>query len=100
MPVVQLLPGLQELLEQPSGSDVESVIRVDVWGAPRSHEAVFEPFSQASDDTARHHGGTGLGLSIARNFAHRLGGDFELESRLGEGAEFTLAVPAKLPATS
>ena len=35
-----------------------------------------------------------------RNFAHRLGGDFELESRLGEGAEFTLTVPAKLPATS
>jgi hypothetical protein len=43
MPVVQLLPGLQELLEQPSGSDVESVIRVDVWGVPRSHEEFCAP---------------------------------------------------------
>jgi signal transduction histidine kinase len=39
LPVVELLPGLANLLEQPGLGEVESMIAVDIYGAPRSYEA-------------------------------------------------------------
>lgn len=59
-------------------------------------DRIFEPFSQASDSTARHFGGTGLGLAIARNFARLMGGDLEATSTPGEGSEFILSLPLQM----
>lgn len=42
-------------------------------------------------------GGAGLGLAIARALAEAHGGRIEVRSRPGEGAEFTLVLPATSP---
>ena len=57
-------------------------------------EKIFEEFSQADDSTTRDYGGTGLGLPISRRFCRMLGGDLTVVSKVGEGATFTITVPA------
>lgn len=54
---------------------------------------LFEPFSQLSDETARHFGGTGLGLVITKQLAQLLGGEVGVRSELGEGSCFWVDLP-------
>lgn len=69
-------------------------------GVPESEqERVFEAFHQVDGQTTRKHGGTGLGLAICRDLARALGGVVTLESRVGEGATFTVDVPLEQPET-
>jgi len=56
-------------------------------------DSVFEPFHQVESAANRRFGGTGLGLAIARRLAESMGADIEVESRVGVGSRFTLAVP-------
>jgi len=58
-------------------------------------EGLFQPFVQASTQTAAQFGGTGLGLSITQRLAELLGGDLSMESEIGKGSSFTLRVPAR-----
>jgi signal transduction histidine kinase len=58
--------------------------------AEADHERIFERYEQAGDTP----GSTGLGLAISRRLARSLGGDIELQSAPGEGARFTLILPA------
>lgn len=60
--------------------------------APADQKRVFEKF-QRVDPTEP--GGNGLGLYIARRLARAMGGDLMLESMPGEGARFTLSLPAE-----
>tara|TARA_R110000765_G_scaffold6726_18_gene21422 strand:- start:30723 stop:33794 length:3072 start_codon:yes stop_codon:yes gene_type:complete len=61
-------------------------------------ESVFEGFKQADNSVTRKFGGTGLGLSISRSLARLMGGELQLESKLGEGTVAKLILPFK-PAT-
>lgn len=56
-------------------------------------ENVFLPFFRADRSRARATGGTGLGLALARRVVEAHGGRVTLESRLGQGAVFTLWLP-------
>jgi PAS domain S-box-containing protein len=55
-------------------------------------ESIFDPFTQADATVGRRFGGTGLGLSISRKFAQALGGDIIVESQLGKGSIFKVAL--------
>lgn len=58
--------------------------------APNELDRIFEPFFT----TKRPGDGTGLGLPLCRNIARMLGGEIEVDSRLGQGSTFRLCVPA------
>ncbi len=58
------------------------------------HETIFERFRQGDARVSYQHGGTGLGLALSRALAELMGGRLTVDSRPGEGARFTLALPA------
>lgn len=60
--------------------------------APEQLAEIFEAFHRGSSDIR----GTGLGLTLSRQLARRLGGELKVQSRLGTGSTFTLAIPRSL----
>lgn len=72
--------------------DERVVIRVrdDGKGIPADMIGrIFEPLVT----TKRGQGGTGLGLAISRRIVHSCDGEIEVESKPGEGAEFSITLP-------
>ncbi|MCG6881241.1 MAG: response regulator [Deltaproteobacteria bacterium] len=59
-------------------------------GIPREHlEKIFEPFFSTKPTGE----GTGLGLFVTRSIIHKLGGEIDVESRVGQGTRFSVKLP-------
>ena len=56
---------------------------------------VFDPFVQVQSGYTRTNEGVGLGLAISRELARGMSGDLTVESTLGKGSTFTLAIPKR-----
>jgi PAS domain S-box-containing protein len=80
----------------------EAVVRVRDNGIgvpPDVLDRVFEPFVQSDGSLARSEGGLGIGLTLVRSLVEMHGGKVEAHSPgLGQGSEFVLRLPARLPA--
>ena len=61
---------------------------------PSDQERVFEKFVRLDPALSRGVGGSGLGLYITRELIERMGGTISVESEVGAGSRFSVALPA------
>jgi signal transduction histidine kinase len=60
---------------------------------PHAREYVFDEFRQVDGTSKRKYGGTGLGLAIVQKYTRTMGGTVTLQSDVGKGSTFTIALP-------
>jgi signal transduction histidine kinase len=72
---------------------VFSVSDTGIGIASENQQLIFEEFSQVENTLQHRVKGTGLGLPLCRRLATLLGGSVWLESELGKGSVFTVALP-------
>jgi signal transduction histidine kinase len=64
--------------------------------APDKIDTLFDEFRQADATITSNFGGTGLGLSIARKFVELHKGRIWVDSELGRGSTFFIAIPLRV----
>jgi len=83
--------GSVALIVQRLGDQVAATVADEGPGIPEAdQERIFERYERVDDSP----GGIGLGLAISRRLARSMGVDIQLQSAPGEGARFTLVLPA------
>lgn len=55
---------------------------------------IFERFGQVDKTLKRNREGTGIGLSLVKSFVEMHGGSINIKSKVGEGSEFIIKLPA------
>ena len=102
--VVQILVNIlgNAVRHSPDGASIELVFEQDkdecrvtiadhgLGIAPADQQRIFERYERVGSAPD----GSGLGLAIARRLARSMGGDIRLDSAPGQGARFTLVLPA------
>lgn len=63
--------------------------------SPLDQPRLFEKFYRSANRDAKRERGTGLGLAIVKSIAERHGGQVWVESQLGKGSHFYLAIPLR-----
>lgn len=84
---------IQLKIQQISSSETHSKIKfcisdTGIGIAKDSISSVFKSFIQADTTITRRFGGSGLGLTICQNIVKEMGGEINVESKLGKGTLF------------
>lgn len=86
-----------ELRQEAVGEDAnQALVTVRDYGpgiAPEHLPRLTERFYRVDVSQSRAEGGTGLGLALVKHIANRHGGRVNIDSKLGEGATFTVRLP-------
>ena len=61
-------------------------------------QALFDVFSDGSDDSATKYGGVGISLALGLKFIQFIGGNISVENDLEHHRVFAITVPAEIPA--
>ena len=65
--------------------------------APENLARIFSGFTQAEASTTRRYGGSGLGVAISQRLVALMGGELQVQSRLGQGSCFHFRIEFALP---
>jgi signal transduction histidine kinase/DNA-binding LytR/AlgR family response regulator len=92
---VEMVVEGEPSLGHPGSYDLHFRVEDSGIGIPTADQKkIFELFQQCEDSISKHYGGVGLGLTLCSRLIAMMGGKIELFSREGEGARFTVSLPA------
>jgi PAS domain S-box-containing protein len=82
-------------------SQIQEFIRFEVEDSgigisPNHLETIFLPFQQVGENNLQQAEGTGLGLAISKKMVEMMGGQLQVESKLGIGSRFWFDIPLVL----
>ena len=89
-PCIESEPG-----EQPTATFVFEVADTGPGIRPNEQQHMFDPFVQTRAGQRKGEG-SGLGLAITQQFVQLLGGKLSVSSASGQGAVFTVRIPAQI----
>jgi signal transduction histidine kinase len=72
-----------------------SVVDNGIGMAAENIPLAMSPFGQIESVMARRYAGTGLGLPLAKRLVELMGGQFEINSALGQGTVVAVTLPRK-----
>jgi two-component system phosphate regulon sensor histidine kinase PhoR len=65
--------------------------------APSEHEKIFQRFYRSGDSMVSGTSGSGLGLPLVKHIVEAHGGHIDVESDVGKGSRFSIAIPFSGP---
>jgi two-component system phosphate regulon sensor histidine kinase PhoR len=88
--------GRVEIDARSAGLGVEIVVADSGIGIPHGEvDRIFERFYRVDKARSRRLGGTGLGLAIVKEIVKAHGGEIKVDTQLGRGSTFTVALPGR-----
>ncbi len=77
-----------------TGTDVRVAVNdTGVGISEQQMPELFREFRQLETGDGKRYAGTGIGLALSRRLARALGGEIDVESKVGVGSTFTLVLP-------